>query len=154
MLTFYRSRPADFGSEFIRFPSGNLGTLTANTTFVHGLGGINDKDDTGGIPGHTAYVAEVFAGCTTAPIDADGTYLLNVVKYDSSAAAAVVLVTGFSMEGLTAGKTERVPLDTLTDSQRILDFGDYLYIELVNNSAAIDTQMVGGNVSVLCKLLT
>lgn len=155
MLQYFRARPKDFGCQFMRFSSGNIGSITANTTNTFGLGGISDKDTVAPVVDHTAYIDEVSVGCITIPVDADGTYLLNIKKFDASAGSGVSIVTGFDMEALVAGKSDRATLvTTLTDAQRVVDYGDYLYAELVSNSAAIDTQMVGGHVSVLCKLLT
>lgn len=138
----------------MRLSSGNIGTVTANVTNTFGLGGISDVSDTANTPGHSAYIDEITVGCMTVPIDSDGTYLLNVKKYDAAAASAVSIVTGFDMETLVSGKTKRATLvTTLTDSQRVMHFGDFIHIELVSNSAAIDTQMVAGNIGVLLKVL-
>lgn len=155
MLLYFRARPKDFGAVFVRLSSGNLGSITANTTNTFGLGGISDKDTAAPNTDHTAYIDQVTVGCVTVPADADGTYLLNVVKYDASAATTVTIVSGFDMEALVAGKTENATIVTsLTDQQRMMDYGDFLYLELVSNSAAIDTQMVGGQVGVLLKYIT
>lgn len=155
MLLYFRARAKDFGAAFVRLSSGNIGSVTANTTNTFGLGGISDKDISAPNSAHTAYVDEIHVGCVTVPADADGTLVLNVVKYDASADAAVTLASSFSLEGLTAGETDAVPFDSgVTDQQRIMDYGDFIYAEIVSDSAAIDTQMVGGSVGVLLKFLT
>lgn len=154
MLLYFRARPKDFGCAFIRFAA-PIASVTANVTNTYGLGGISDKDTAHPNVAHTAYVDEIHAGCVTIPIDADGTLLLNIKKYDASAGSAVTISSGFNLESLVAGKVDQIPVNAgVTDSQRILDYGDFLYAEIVSNSAAIDTAMVGGNISVLAKILT
>jgi hypothetical protein len=118
------------------------------------LGGISDKDTVAPVEAHKAFVDEVHVGAVTAPADSDGTVLLNLIKYDASASGTVTLVSSYDLEGLTAGKTERVPLvASLTDQQRTLDYGDFLYITTVNNSAALNTAISGGAITVLCKMI-
>lgn len=152
--TRFKGQPGDFGSEFVALATGSFNTITANTTTRYGMGGLNDKDDTSLTRAHMGYVDEIFVGCITIPVDSDGTVLLNVRKYDASASADVVLVTGFNLEGLTAKKVERVPFDSgVTDAQRTMETGDFLFAEVVSNSAAIDTATVGMIVNALVKLL-
>lgn len=155
MLFFWRPRRAkDFGAHIAPLSTA-FGTVTANTTTRFGLGSVSDKDDTAASPGNLAYVDEVFAAARTIPADSDGTVLLNILKYDASANADVTLVGSYSLEGLTAGESERLPFDSgVTDAQRTLDFGDFLHFTIVNNSAAIDTQAAGGAVTVKLKYLT
>lgn len=161
MLTYFRARAKDFGAQFIRFATGNIASFTANTTNRYMLGGSSDKDSTGAND-HTFYVDEIHVVAFAVPADADGAILLTVKKWDASAGAAVTLVTGTAasvstgdLELLVAGKTERLTIDAaVTEAQRILDFGDSLYIEVVSNSAAIDTQPGAFQCSVLCKMLT
>lgn len=160
MLKHFRNRTKDYGKAFIRLASGNISSITANTTTRFSAGAISDKDDTGASPGHQGYIEEIIVSTFTVPADADGTILLTVKKWDASAAAAVTLVTGAAavgtgdLEALTQGKGERLTFDAaLTDAQRTLDFGDSLYFEIVNNSAAIDTQPNGLNISALVALL-
>jgi hypothetical protein len=78
------------------------------------------------------------------PVDADGTILATLKKWDKSAGAAVTLSAALDLEALVAKQvTDFTLLSTLTDDQRTLDVGDTLYVEIVNNSAAIDTQPSG-----------
>lgn len=155
MLFHWRPRRTkDLGSH-IALLNTAIPSITANTTNRYGLGAVSDKDDTAAKPGNLAYVDEVFVGAHTLVADSDGTVLLSIIKYDASAGAEVLLVTSFDLETQTAGKADRLPFDSgVTDNQRTLDFGDYLYIRVVNNSAAIDTQPVALSVTVKLKYLT
>lgn len=155
MLFHWRPRRTkDLGSH-ITVLNTSFGTVTANTTTRFGLGSVSDKDDTAASPGNSAYVDEVFVATRVLPVDADGTVLLNLLKYDASANADVTLASSFNLEGLTAGESDRIPFDSgVTDNQRTLDFGDFLHFTIVNNSAAIDTQAAGAAVTVKLKYLT
>jgi hypothetical protein len=111
-----------------------LGTLTANVTNTHFLGGTNVR----------SWIARVAASCFTVASDTDGTLLATLKKWDASADAAVTLSSALDLEALTAKEcTDFTILSTLTDDQRTLDVGDALYVEIVSNSAAINTQPVG-----------
>jgi hypothetical protein len=154
--TKYRPNPVDYGAH-VSVLNAPFGTVTANTTNRGGIASIGDKDDTSAsVEGaHRGYVASIYACARVIPADADGTVLLNVFKYDASAAADVTLVSSYDLEGLVAGKSERLTLVSgLTDDQRTLDHGDSLHYTIVNNSAAIDTQAAGAAVTVLLKLLS
>lgn len=160
MLYFWRPRRTkDLGSH-VNLVSSPIASLTVNGTTRAGIAAASDKDDTAAKPGNLVYVDELFVASFTVPADADGTILLSVKKYDASAAAARTLVTGTGsgqgdLEALVAGKAERLAFDAAaTDDFRTLDFGDYLYCEVVNNSAAIDTQPSGLVVSAKLKYLT
>lgn len=155
MLFHWRPRRAkDYGS-LITLLNATFGTVTANVTTRFGLGSVNDKDDTAANPGNLAYVDEVFAASRIIPADADGTLLLNILKYDASANADVTLVGSYDLEALTVGESERLPFNSgVTDAQRTLDPGDLLHFTIVSNSAAIDTQAAGGAVTVKLKYLT
>lgn len=155
MLQFFRPRRAkDFGAQIVTLNT-PIPSITANVTNTYGLGSVSDKDDTAAAPGNLAYVDEAFVGALALVADADGTTLLNLIKYDASAAAGVTLVSSFDLEAQTLGQSDRLPLvSTLTDAQRTLDFGDFLYVSIVNNSAAINTQPSAMAVTVKLKILT
>lgn len=153
MLTYFRARSKDFGAQFTRLAASyKLLTDTATDTFT--LGGVNDKDDTGSIPGHTAYVDEIIISQLILGVSAGQTITGALKKYDASAAAAVTLADSINMiTSFTAGKSERIAFKAgVTDSQRILDFGDVLYFESVQ-SGAVSTQP-STNIAVICKWLT
>lgn len=80
-------------------------------------------------------------------VDADGTLLATFNKRDNVNAADVALsaATSVKVDFLTAvNKNFPVALlSTLTDAQRLVQPGDTLFVNIVNNSAAIDTQPTG-----------
>lgn len=81
----------------------------------------------------------------TLPIDADGTVLATLKKYDISAAAAVSLSSAVSLKvdvSVADTATAFTLLTTLTEAQLTVDEGDTLFVDVVSNSAAIDTQPV------------
>lgn len=121
-----------FGSH-PAFVSAAAGTVTANTTTTHFLPPIHRK----------AYLFRASAVCQTVPADADGTLLATLKKWDASADAAVTLSSALDLEALTAKESSAFTLSTsLTEAQRRIDEGDSLYVEVVSNSAAIDTAAV------------
>lgn len=79
--------------------------------------------------------------------DADGTVLATFNKRDNVAGADVALSAATDLEVANLSvinKTFAVPLlSTLTDGQRIVQPGDTCFVNIVNNSAAIDTQPTG-----------
>lgn len=84
----------------------------------------------------------VTISASAVPSDADGTLVATVKKWDASAGAAVTLSAATDLETLitVAKKGYRIELlDTLTEEQIYLDDGDSVYVEIVSNSAAIDT---------------
>lgn len=150
----YHQRPKDLGSRPLLIATA-IAALTANVTNTFGLGSINDRAQVGtsnASQEHTAFLDELYFACFTAVADADGTVLATVKKWDKSAAAAVAMTGAFDLETITAKESTRIPI-TAAEIDRILDIGDYLYVEIVNNSAAINTQPVGLVLSAWLKLL-
>jgi hypothetical protein len=124
-------RPGHFGEHPVVLSGRMDGSLTANNTTTFSIGGINRR----------AFVERLSFSQRTIAADADGTLLLTVKKRDASADSAVSLNTAVSIEGHTALESVAITLlSTLSDAQRTLDEGDTLYVEVVSNSAAIDTQ--------------
>lgn len=152
----FKPRHGDFGAMFLALAAW-INTITANTTTRFGFPAITARANTGDAVAtgeHVSFIDSLFAACHTLVADADGTVLLTIKKYDKSAAADVTLVTSFNLEGLTAKESSGIAFDSgVTEAQRILDIGDYLYAEVVNNSAAIDTQPVGLQVTALVKVM-
>ena len=128
-LKIFKPKPGRFGIHPV-FAQAALSALTANATVTNYIP----------TPKRKCYIERITYHASTMAADADGTVLATVTKWDDSAQAAVALTASTSLEGLTAKKaTEIALLSTLTDAQLTLDEGDTLYIEMVNNSAAIDT---------------
>jgi len=83
-------------------------------------------------------IDKVYLAARVIPVDADGTCTVRVVNYDVSATADDEIVAAWDAEGLTAKTSTSMTVIT-TDSINALSATDYLYVELTNNSAAIDT---------------
>lgn len=132
-----RAKAGEFGTEIIHV-TGMLetvsGTITANTTVKASFGAVHRK----------GYINKLVVHTITVPVDADGTILATVKKYDASAAADVTLATSYNLEGLAAKVASVIPFDAgVTQAQRTLDEGDMLFVDVTDNSAGIDTQCVG-----------
>lgn len=129
-LKIFKPKPGRFG-VVPAFVHAALGTLTANTTTTFYVG----------TPKRKCFIERITYHASTIAADSDGTILATVKKWDDSAQAAVSLTAATSLEGLTAKKaTEIALLSSLTPAQLTIDEGDTIYIDIVNNSAAIDTQ--------------
>lgn len=122
-----------FGAHLEAF-SRTLSTLTANTTnlrivFTPAYRGSIDP-------------ARLRCGCTVKPVDADGTFLATIKKYDASADAYVTITDALDLEAalIALESVAFVPVAGLTDAQLYCDTGDQVVVEIVNNSAGIDTQ--------------
>lgn len=151
MLTYFRARTKDFGA-LICFKQAAI-TATASATVTVGLAAISDAADTAVAPGHTAYIDEAYLASTTVPAGSS-TIQLSIKKYDASAGAAVTIVNAFDAKSITASKAKRLTIvTTLTDAQRTMHFGDFLYAELVS-AGTVTTNLTGGLLSVKLKLLT
>jgi hypothetical protein len=128
-LKIFKPKPGRFGI-IPTFVSAALPSITANSTTTTYIP----------TPRRKCFIERITYHASTIAADADGTVLATVKKWDDSAQAAVSLTAATSLEGLTAKKaTEIALLSTLTPAQLTLDEGDALYIEIVHNAAAIDT---------------
>lgn len=133
MITYRKALGARLSTTPIILQGKQAATITVNATTPIGVG----------VPPYRAYISRVNVVCSTVPADSDGTILATLKKYDASADAAVSLSSALDLETLTANEGSNFTLtSTLTDAQRTFDAGDFLYVDVVNNSAAIDTQPV------------
>lgn len=110
----------------------NVGQWTANNT-VSTLVFIADR---------TCVVREVWVACDAIPADADGTMKITVKARDISEAAFDTLVNALDAETvvLVANKGYKATLATeTTENEWTLYAGDTITVDLVSNSAAIDT---------------
>lgn len=83
------------------------------------------------------------AVCTTIAIDADGTALAYITKRVASDDSDVVLTAGLDLEAMTVlERTEFVVNKQPGSASNIFLAGDVLKMELVSNSASIDTEPV------------
>lgn len=137
MLNHRKKKPGRFGTELLVLSSGNVGTnpLTANQTNTFKLPS----------PTRRARFVRFAASQTTVVADADGTVLARAMKYSGSADAAAAVSADIDLEAATARELQTAGiLSTQTDAGIIFDpaLGDTLEVNVVNNSAAIDTQPV------------
>ena len=119
----------------------NVGQWTANNT-VSSLVFIADR---------ALVVREVWIACDAIPADADGTMLVTVKARDVSEGAFDTLVNAFNAESvvLVANKGYQATLATeTTENEWTLAAGDAITVDLVSDSAAINT-----NANVLVSIL-
>lgn len=139
----FRPQPGRFGTHPTNYGSGPIGgadypggasPLTANATTVFELGPVTAK----------SVFSRLAASAVTAPVDADGTTLAYVYKYDASANAAVRVSEALDLEALVTREGALVnPYASASVSDLLFEEGDTIEVHVVNNSAAIDTQPVG-----------
>lgn len=121
----------EYGPHWYPFP---LPAFVANSTVTTWLWHASGAQTVTGIR----------LAAATLPIDADGTCLVQVKYWDASANADVNLMdTAFDAETLTAAKEGQAMALTATVANLTLAAGDYIYAEMVNNSAAIGTPWSG-----------
>jgi hypothetical protein len=90
-----------------------------------------------------AIIARITAYAATLVVDSDGTVLATVKKFNQATNTTTSLTAAFDLEvaNMTALKPANIPLlTTLTDSQLTVAEGEIIVVDIVNNSAAIDTQ--------------
>lgn len=133
--------------------SGSFGTEVAFLT----VGPIGGADRIGGVAPLTVNDTTTFkvpapyrryrfrkASCIagTIAVDADGTVLATVKKLTApSTKASLTDALSFEAAGLTADTVAPfVNLSTATEAQRVVSLGESLIVDVVSNSAAIDTQ--------------
>lgn len=108
---------------------GGATPLTANATTTFKLGGFHRK---------VAFL-RFSVSLGTLPVDADGTVLARMRK--NRAGTITTVSSDISLEGMTANVSEKAGvLSTVTDAGRVFLEGDTVEVDIVNNSAAIDTQ--------------
>lgn len=111
----------------------SLGQFTANTTVVTLPRFIADR---------RIVIRELWVAFSAIPSDADGVMTLTVKNFDVTEAADDVLVNAQDMETLilVANKGYKLTLAAETsENERTIEIGDTIRVELINNSAAIDT---------------
>lgn len=116
-----------------------LPAFVANNTVVVGLMCVP--------AGHSVTINKAELSAFAIPVDADGTCLVRVVNYDSSALAEDEIVAAWNAEGLVA-KTGTSLVVINAGGINVLEENDYLFLQLVNNSAGIDTPWAGAVLSI------
>lgn len=122
-----------------------LPAFTANSTVYAGLLPVT----------RAMRITKISLGVHTLPVDADGTCLLSITNYDLSATADDNLLSAASvnLESESVAKSGEELALTATAADLVLAAGDFIFATLVNNSAAIDTAMVGGVIHIEYDLL-
>lgn len=113
--------------------AGPVGTITANQTTSFFLQ----------VPPGRHYIRRLAVVCNVVGVDADGNLTAVFQRYSGAADAATALNTATNLKTLTTKEYRDVAVTgTLTDSQRIVDssLGDSIYVDVISDSAAIDTQ--------------
>jgi len=141
----------DLGSVFLFTPTPTgqsvsiyLPDLTANSTVRIGIHAVQ----------RAMKVTKMSLGSYNKPADADGVMTLAVTNYDQSATADdnLLVAATFDLESLTAKESEELAL-TATAADLILAANDFIYATLVNDSAAIDTNLGGAILTIEFDLL-
>lgn len=140
MQNHFAPKPGRFGTELITISTGPIGPanylggaspLTANTTTTFRMGPVPRK----------CVLARFGASATTVPADADGTIIATLFKYDAATNAQVQISAAIDLEALvTREGTLAGQYTSATEAQLTINEGDTLEVNVVNNSAAIDTQ--------------
>ncbi len=89
-------------------------------------------------------INKISIASVTKPADADGVITLAIKNYDLSATTDdnLLVAATFNLEGLTAKNSEDLSL-TATVADLILAVGDMIHGSIVNDSAAIETDLTG-----------
>lgn len=133
MLNYFRPRPGRYGTQVeILNKSLVTGTLAAGTLTFH-IGGIGTN--------RRAIISNVTISGTTYPT-AGTSCVATLVKRDVSAAGNVTLTSNIDVNTKTAETCQTGAfLTTLTDAQKLLDYGDTLKLSLVT-TGTVTTQPV------------
>lgn len=136
----FTPKPGRFGTATVLCVSGQIGAanylggatpLTANTTTTFRMP----------TPPFKCRFKSIAVSCSTVAVDADGTVLATAQKYNGS--AQVALTGNIDLEALTARQITTTQSNA-SDPNRIFNgTSDALEVNVVNNSAAIDTQPAG-----------
>lgn len=134
MLIHRRPTPGRYGSEIVilsRHAGAN--PLTANATTAIKFGGLHRR----------AVFLRITASAGTVPADADGTILARGVITATDGTANRDVSADIDLESLTANVTKAADRKAgLADSAVVIKPGETFRVNVVNNSAAIDTQPV------------
>lgn len=140
----FAPKPGRFGTGTVLCASGQIGganylggatPLTVNDTTVFRL-------PTPPVKSRFLWLA---ASVVTVPVDADGSILARAAKYNAATDAQVIVSSDINLETLVTREITRAGLlATATLAAPIFNgSSDSLEVNVVNNSAAIDTQPAG-----------
>jgi len=145
MLNFFAPKPGRFGTQSVVISRKlDTGTLAAGTLTFH-LAGLGTN--------RRAIVDNVNISAQTYPTAATSV-VATLVKRDVSAAGNVSLSDGIAVSAKTAETVQQGTLvSSLTDAQKLLDYGDTLKLSLVT-TGAVSVQPVDLTVTVELLLLS
>lgn len=148
-------RPTDISfasAQLVVTHVASIGTITANanTRFLVPVPALSAN-------GRVVPVKASFA-CRGIALDSDGTLLASFIKRDNQGTPADVTLSGTkSLEVdyiALVDKAYDIPFTaTLTDAQRSFKQGDAMIFNVLNNSAAIDTQPTQAQVTVVWAII-
>lgn len=143
MQNHLRPLPGRFGTQTIVLSCGPIGPanylggaapLTANATTTFRLGPVPCK----------CVFSKLAVSATTVPADADGTIVATAFKYSAASNAQVQVSPAVDLEALITREGTIVRQYTAaTEAALTVLEGDTIEVNVVNNSAAIDTQPAG-----------
>jgi hypothetical protein len=142
-INYPRQKPGAFGRQLIALQVGPIGPAD----YLGGAAPLTVNDTTifrgGAVPVRCRFL-KLGASQTTVVADADGTVLARAMKYDAGDDAATAVSSDIDLEAGTAREQQTAgQLSTATEATLTFDAGDTLEINVVNNSAAINTQPAG-----------
>lgn len=154
MLNYFKPRPGRFGTQIAFLTLSSLG----GSDYVGGATLLTANDTT------TFKVPSPYRKCRfvrasvvmkTIGIDADGTILATVKKLTApSTKASLTDALSWEAAGVTADTVAQfVTLSTATDAQRTLNAGESFIVDVVSDSAAIDTQPANVNIVIEVEVL-
>ena len=130
MLIYRRPKPGRYGTHIV-FVQKSGGTLTANTTTTFKAGGFK----------RTMVFLQFVAFVGVKPADADGAITAKVVIRAADGTTRRVVSADINLETLTNDVATAVGIKAgLADKSRVLLPGEAVEFDVVNDSAAIDTQ--------------
>ena len=153
-LNFFKPRPGRFGTQIAFLSLSSIG----GADYIGGAAPLTVNDTT------TFKIPSPYRKCRfvrasvvmkTIAVDADGTVLATVKKLTApSTKASLTDALSWEAAGVTADTVAQfVTLSTATEAQRTLNAGESFIVDVVNDSAAIDTQPAGINITIEVEVL-
>lgn len=91
-------------------------------------------------PAGKSFPLRAYVSSTTVGSDADGTLTVQLRRRKASDDSDVALTEAYNIEGLTTKERYEMAFAAVSDNNRIFLAADIAEVDLVSNSAAIDTQ--------------
>ena len=129
MDTRFKPKPGDAGSHptLLHVP---VGELTENDTTVIHFPPVGRK----------VWIRGATISSTAVPADADGTIVATLKKRRAADDTEVAISAPLDLEGIVASEGNPFKVSGIGESARIIQAADTIKLEIVSDSAAIDTQ--------------